>query len=497
MQRVHDDGGRAREEVRADIESAAVAASAGEGQPVEVAEKPTVRQRRDLITGPITPTLWRLAAPLTLGFVVNAAYSWIDMYFVSRLGDDAIAALGFADQINFVIFTLGSGFGIGTGIIVARRMGEGRRDEAGRIVGQSSVFLALYSTLAAVLLMIGLPILLPLFGLEGNTLSLTEAYMVTLMIGVPANLLTFHANSSVRSTGNTVFPMIVAIASTIVNALLAPFLIFDTFEVQGVLIHGAGMGIQGAAIATAVAQWSAALVALVALYRDRLGITVPRPSLRFDWAIFRAIFAVGFPASLQTLAVSTARVVMIALANEFGTAMTAAYTIGLRVDMLVYMPIFAVGIAIETLTSQNLGAGHPERVRLFRIASIKQLGGVILVLGAVIYFVAPAIAGIFSENAAVIDLTARYLHFAPFGYFFFVVAQSATRALSGAGHSMRSMLIVAVTLFLVQLPLAAALSMWTGLGANGIFIGMALSYLVLAVIALTQVRGTAWMQKRV
>jgi Na+-driven multidrug efflux pump len=200
---------------------------------------------------------------------------------------------------------------------------------------------------------------------------------------------------------------------------------------------------------------------------------------------------------MQGLAVSFCRVLLIALANQFGTAAAAAYTIGLRVDIIVFMPIFAVGIAIETLVSQNIGAGRLERVKEFRETAIRHLGGVIIAMGAIIYFIARPIAMLFSEDPAVVSLTVTYLHIAVFGYLFFVIGQSATRSLSGAGHALRSMLIIAGVLFLIQVPLAYLLALKTTLQVSGVFLAITISYLIFAVVGTWSVRGREWMLRKV
>ncbi|MDB5035373.1 MAG: Na+-driven multidrug efflux pump [Chlorobi bacterium] len=443
-----------------------------------------------LTDGPIARTLWKLAMPLALGFVINAVYSWTNMYFVSRLGDDALAALGFSDQINFVIFTIGSGFCIGTGIVIARRVGQHRMREASVIATQAFSFMALYSTLAAIILYFVLPLALPLLGLKGAVLQYTTVYMSTLMIGFPANLILFQANSSVRSTGNTIFPMTVLIITAVLNLILDPFLILGKFG-------GPRLGVQGAAISTSIAEWAGALIAIYALYAGRLNLRLYRPTIRFDRGIIAGIFAIGVPSSMQTLAVSMTRVVIISIINIFGTAATAAYTIGMRVDVLVFMPIFATGIALETLTSQNIGAGRLERVAQFRRTAILHLGTGTALAGVAIFLFARPLAETFTADPGVAELTVRYLHIAVFGYLFFIVGQTATRSLSGAGHAARSMWIVAAMLLVVQIPLAYGLSRFTELRETGVFAAIAISYLVFAVIGSAAVRGRDWMMKNV
>ncbi len=461
------------------------------------AEPPPAGARRrgttgspDLLNGPISPTLWRLAMPLVLGFVINAVYSWTDTYFVSRLGDAAIAAVGFSDQINFVLFTLGSGFAIGTGIVVARRIGEGRRWAASLIATRAYSFMAVYATVAAGLLYLVLPHVFRLLGLSGQTLAMTNAYMLTLLIGFPANLLMFQANASVRSTGDTVFPMAVLIISAVSNLAVDPVLIFG-------LLGFPALGITGAAISTSIAQWLGAAISSYALYTGRLNLKLYRPTLRFDWDTIGQIFRIGVPSSLQTLAVSSSRVLMLTIANLFGTAAVAAYSIGIKVDILVFMPIFATSIAIETLVSQNIGAGQFHRVKKFRAVAIRQLGVVTIAMGSLIYVFATQIAHIFTTNADAVAYTVGYMHVVVFGYVFFVIGGTGMRSLSGAGHATRSMLIVVAVLLVCQVPLAWVLSRGTSLGISGLYFAVVISYVIYAIVGSLAVRGDRWMIKRV
>lgn len=453
-------------------------------------EPPDSSGGSQLIEAPPGRALWKLAVPLTFGFIINAVYSWTDMYFVSRLGDTAIAALGFSDQIMFVLFTLASGFCIGAGIVVARRIGENRGNVARIVATQAFSFVAVYATLLALTLYLLTPAILSAIGLTGSIYSAASLYMMTLVFGFPGSLITFQASSALRSSGNTIFPMIVLIASAVVNAILAPIFIFGYLGVPA-------LGIQGAAIATASTQWISAAITTYALYSGRLNLKLYPPTLKFDWHVIRTIFRIGVPASLQALAVSTSRLAMISLASGFGTAAAAAYTIGLRIDVFVFMPVFAVGVAIETLVSQNIGAKRYDRVRQFRDTAIRHLAAVMIGCGILIYLFAEGIASIFTNDPQVLELTVHYLHIAVFGYLFFSIGQSGLRSLSGAGHSLRSMLIAVATLYVVQIPVAYLLSAQPSLGVTGIFLAIAIAYFALATISTLAVQGERWMYKRV
>lgn len=453
-------------------------------------DKTLKKNRPNLVEGEIHSTLRRLATPLALGFVINAIYTWTDMYFVSRLGDVATASLGFADQIDFVIFTLGNGFCMGTGVIVARRMGEGKKTQAEAIVTHAFSFMLIYSILVSILIYLIVPTVFASLGLKGDLLRNSTIYMQTLLIGFPGSMITFQANASVRSTGNTVFPMLVLFCSAILNACVDPILIFGLYGFPK-------FGIQGAAISTSIAKWFTAILTTSMLFSGRLNIQLYKPTTKINWSIIKNIFKVGLPQSLQTLTVSLSRVFLVSICNKFGTEAGAAYSIAQKVDALAFMPVFAFSIATETMVGQNIGAKKYDRVKKLMKSSILQLSIITLFIAIFYILFAKNIATIFTNTQLVINYVSRYLHVTVLGYFFFIIGITCARSLSGAGHSLRSMIIVSVVLFLFQVPLAYVLSNYTPLGIDGVFWGITISHFCYAIISILNIRGDKWMLKKI
>ena len=247
-------------------------------------KQPTLRRGHvDLLNGKFVPTLAKFALPLTVSFLVNMIYSLIDRWFISHLGTDAIAAIGLGEQLNFLVFTLGSGSCMGTGVIVARRVGEGDREGADRTATQAIVFMLAATLILTTILLLALPHVLALFGAEAQVTLLAEQYLSAILLGFAGNLLTFQINAIVRSTGNVMYPMMILLSTTVINAILAPIFIFVL-----------NMGMFGAGLATALAQIIGMIVNIVLILKGKAGIRLRLDDFRLDWNIIGKITSLGF-----------------------------------------------------------------------------------------------------------------------------------------------------------------------------------------------------------
>lgn len=445
----------------------------------------TTKRRVDLINDPIGPSLRRFAVPLAFSFIVNMVYSLIDRFYVSRLGDAAIAAIGSSDQIVFLLFTLASGFAVGSGIIVARRFGEGDRVGASRTGTQALVGMAIMAGSVTAVMYALLPFIPSVMQMDTEVETLSVEYLSMLLIGFTFNLMNFQMFSTVRSTGNAVFPMTVLIITVVLNAVIAPFLIFGIGPFPE-------LGMRGAGLATALSQISGTGIALTALIRGSTNIRLDFTQFRLDGALLRRVAQQGLPASLQMLSVSLNRAAIFAIVAGFGTHVTAAYTLGLNIDMMVFMSVFAMGIAVETATGQNLGAKKPERVRLIHRSAIMQIGVLMLVLAVAVWAFGTEFVKLYTQNPDTVAEATQYLNITVIGYVFFSTGLLTVRVLSGAGASMLAMSITAGSLLGIQLPLSLVLGYATPMGPMGVWIAIALGYIVFTAISLLVFRSNRW-----
>jgi putative MATE family efflux protein len=455
----------------------------------ETAES-TAESRSPILSGAITPTLWSFTLPLTFSFMVNIVYSWIDTYFVSHLGAAAIAAIGFCEQVNFAIFNVSSGFVVGTGIIIARRIGEGKKADAERVAAQSVVVMLGFSLVVMCAFYVGLPWILPAFGLEGTRLVYAMEYMRTVLLGVPGIFFIFLLNVIMRSAGNSAFSMRTLLLSTLMNALLAPVFVFGVGPIPA-------LGMAGAGLATALAQLAGGAWGLYEAFSGKNVVALPRQLPKPEWSVVRSIVALGVPSSLQFIAISLSRISMMAIANHFGIAVAAAYTLGLKVDLFVYMPIFAVGVAIESITGQNLGAKQVARVFAFYRTALWQVVAITGALGVAAYALGRQFVAFFTSDQSIIGLSAEYLRTMAFAYPIFAVLVLSVRILSGAGDAIRAMIIFGGMAIFIQLPLVYALSHWTVFSYAGLWVGVLVAYVIMAATALYAVYDRKWLAIKV
>ena len=449
-----------------------------------------VKRRVDLINDPVGRSLRLFSVPIALSFIINMIYSLVDRYYVSRLGDAAIAAIGSTDQIVFFLFTLVSGIAVGAGIIVARRFGEGDAHGAQRTATQSLVGMALMAAVVTGLFYLAMPAIPVMMRMPADVAVYSMDYLGMLLIGFTFNLTNFHIFSLARSTGNSMFPTVVLVLTVVLNAIIAPFLIFGIGPFPQ-------LGMKGAGLATALAQMSGTVIAMTALLGGKTNLRLDFSDFRLDASLLMRVIRQGLPASIQMLSVSLNRAVIFSMVGAFGTSASAAYTLGLNVDMVAFMTVFAVGIAVQTAAGQNLGAGKVDRVwQFFRSASL-QLSVLMIILALVVWLFGQNFVMAYTTSPTTIAEATNYLHITVFGYVFFAVGLVAVRVISGAGASMLAMAITAGSLMGVQLPLCYILSHLTGLGVTGIWIGIPTGYAIFCLIAYSVMRKGNWLSVKI
>lgn len=443
----------------------------------------------DLINGPIHKSLVQFALPLTISFVIHMVYAWVDLFFVSKLGPYAMGAVGASERIWFFIFAVGSGFAIGSSVIVSRRIGEQNYAAAKNTASQAIVGMIVLGTILSILLFLFSDIILTTLGLSGQTKELSKDYFNGLLIGIPFNLITFQISMIMRSSGNSIYPMQILIGSNIVNAILAPMFIFGFYFVPRLEVFGAGLG-------TAIAQIFSSLWALYLLRKRFNFFENLFLNFKFEIKELYRIIKVGLPASLQLITVSITGLGLTANANKFGVDILSTYVIGLKIDMFINMSIFAFGAAMEIITGQNLGAGKIKRIFQYHKTALRLLVMILLPLSISSFFFGKYIGYIFTDNEFIISHLSTYLKFAAFSNIPFAIGIISIRVISGSGNYFQSLKIVILMLIVLQLPLAFGLSHLLK-SEIGIWIGMTTSMIMFSIYGYYSMHQRKWLRKKV
>ncbi|WP_269801414.1 MATE family efflux transporter [Oceanimonas marisflavi] len=427
-----------------------------------------------LLTAPIGPQLARMTGPMALGIVAIQAFNLVDTFFIGLLGTEPLAAVTFTFPVTFVVLSLAMGLGAGLSACLGQALGAGHHDQAARFTSDSLLLsLGLGLGLAAA----GLASLDPLFtllGAEAALMPLIHDYMLIWYAASPMLVLPMVCNAAIRATGDTRTPGLVMLVAGLVNGVLDPLLIFGLGPFPA-------LGIRGAAMASACSWLMAMVVALYLLqHRERL-LSGRRPALAPLLQHWRQLLQVAIPASFTSVLNPVATALLMLLLADFGTETVAAFGAASRIEALVLIVMMALSSVLAPFISQNTGAGLHQRSRhglllAMRFALLFQLGVFI-----VLWWLAPWLAGLFTDSTEVSELLQLYLRLVPLSYGLQGCFMLLGAALNGLRVSVISLLLNGVRLFGLLLPLA-----WLGArlaGAEGIFTGILLANLLTGLIA--------------
>ena len=309
---------------------------------------------QDYTAGPVGRSVLLLAVPMVLEMALESLFALTDIFFVAKLGPDAVAAVGLTESLLALVYALAMGLGVGATAVVARRIGE-KNPEGAALAAVQAIGLALAVSL--VLGVIGAwlaPALLALMGASPGVIATGVGYARVMLAGEATIILLFVVNAIFRGAGDAAIAMRVLWLASGVNIVLGPLLIFGPGPFPA-------LGVTGAAVATTIGRATGALVALSRLVAPGGRIPVGRRHLRVDTAVIAQIARMSGTAALQTVIGTASWIGLVRIISLFGSAALAGYTIGIRVVIFALLPAFGMSNAAATMVGQALGARNPER----------------------------------------------------------------------------------------------------------------------------------------
>ncbi len=437
---------------------------------------------------PVLKSLLILAWPIILAFLFQNSYNMVDIFWVGRLGATAIAAVSLAGNIFYVILAVGQMIGSGTVALVAHSFGAGMVDRANSITKQSLLIASIIAFLVCVLGMVSAKSIMFFLGGRGEILALSTAYLRIVMLGFFFQLLTFSINYAFRGVGDMVLPMISMLVATGVNLVLDPLLILGFWVFPR-------LEVQGAAIATAVAQGAGFLIGFVILLKGRSGI---RLHLKEKWhleqAIVGRIFKVGVPVGISYGLMATSIMVVFGIVATFSKHALAALGIGTRIFQFASLPVVGIGIATTTLVGQSLGARDSKRAT--KVSNTALIVSILIMVTFGIAFViyARPLIGIFTNDGLVIDQGVRFMTIVAAYLLFVGITTSMTGVFRGAGYTLPPMFTGLLKVGLLY-TLAQVLSQTLELGIDGVWWSMIIAYAIESAILFLWYRRRSWRKK--
>jgi putative MATE family efflux protein len=445
---------------------------------------------RDLTAGSLNRHILRLALPAVGMMYLQALYQIIDTFWVGRLGSEALAGISTGGFILWMIFALVNIVSVGTQAAIARRIGEGDRASADETARQGVLYAVITSVVLGAIL---LAVRVPLFDMMGTSPEVTRqglAFLTTMIYGITTLFLSFVITSIFQAAGDTFTPMKLMLLTLVLNAAIAPVLMFGWLGLPA-------MGIRGTALSTVIARGVFSVAGLVLLVRGRGGIrlSLARP-FRVDWRLYGRVLRIGTPASLAGILFAAVYMVLVRYVKDFGDESIAALRVGHIAEFLNFSTGLGFAVAAATLVGQNLGAQRPDRAEQ-AVTRILVLLSALIGAVTVVFLALPApIVRIFSADPRVIAAGAEYLVILAYSQVFMGVETVVAGGFSGAGNTLPPM-VVSVPLTLVRIPLAYVLTYRLGLGIHGIWWAISGTTIVKAVILVIWFRAGRWKHARV
>lgn len=443
-----------------------------------------------LTEGSVWKGLAGLAGPMFISTTLQNLQSVIGLFWVGRLGSDAVAALAMSGTVLMMLFPVVMGLSTGTVAVVSRSMGAGNPREASEAGGQSLVVSLACGVVAGVAGWIWAADIARWQGAAGEVARLGTQYLQISFLGCVTVFLMFIGNSILQASGNTVLPMIAMVITTLLNLVLDPVFIFG-------LLGMPRLGVEGAALAMVLAQTVGVAIVLRALVKGKSGLQVKWADWQFRLEPAWRLMKIGIPSSGQMLSRSLMSVVLMRIVAGCGMAAVAAYGIGVRFHMMAMMPAFVLGNAAAAIVGQNLGAKQPDRAQ--KVAWLATgCGALILLVCAVVLmaFAAPLIR-VFDDNPEVVHIGRNYLLVVSFFHVFAALSIILGRALQGAGDTVAPMVTTIIGLWGVQIPLALCMARYVTPASDGIWWSIAITLTVNGLMVGAWFLTGRWKHKRV
>jgi len=445
---------------------------------------------QDFTAGSLNRAIVLLAIPMVLEMVLESLFAVVDVFWVGRLGADAVATVGLTESLLSLVFAVGFGLGLSTTAMVARRIGE--KDARGAAVaGVQAIVIGIATSLVVgVPCWIYAPRLLAIMGASSQIVATGSGYARIALGGCGAVLMLFLNNAIFRGAGDAAVAMRLLWVSNIINLVLDPCLIFGWGPFPK-------LGVTGAALATFTGRSIGVLYQFYRLLRGTERIHILVEQLRVNLRVLLRLLRVSLTGILQFAIADVSWVGLVRIVSLFGSAALAGYTIAIRIVIFVILPSWGLSNAAATLVGQNLGAKHPERAEqsVWRtgLYNMVFLGSV----GVFFVFFAEPVIRLFTNDPAVVPLAAACLRILSYGNIGYAYGMVMLQAFNGAGDTVTPTIVNFFGFWLLELPLAYALAVPLHLQSGGAYYAIVIAEGAIAVAGVMLFRRGRWKRQQI
>jgi putative MATE family efflux protein len=445
---------------------------------------------RDFTQTPLNRAIFLLATPMALEMVMESLFALVDIYFVGKLGADAIAIVGTTESLMSIVYAISIGMSLAVTALVSRRIGEKDPEKASLAAVQAIIVGIFVSALLAIPGIFYAKDILRLMGSEPQAIE--EGYLYTQII-ISSNvviMLLFIINAIFRSAGDAAISMRVLWMANILNIILDPCLILGLGPFPE-------LGIAGAAIATTIGRGLAVIYQFYLLFNGKGRIKLSLKTVRIRVSTMLKLFRLSLGGVGQNLIATSSWVILMKIVNEFGSEAAAGYNIALRIIIFMLLPSWGISNAASTLVGQNLGAMQPDRAEkaVWKTARVNM---VYMMFAAILFVFWPGFfVGFFDQSQAVEAIAIDALWIISIGFVGYGVGMVIANSFNGAGDTRTPTIINFFAFWVMEIPLAYFLAIKLGMNETGVFWAIVISECSLTLIAFLVFRRGKWKLNKV
>ncbi|MHA4809242.1 MATE family efflux transporter [Flavitalea flava] len=434
---------------------------------------------QDYTAGSIRKAVFLLSIPMVLEMCMESIFAVVDIFFVGRIGKEAVATVGLTESVLTLVYSVAIGLSMAATAMVARRIGEKNPLEAARSAAQA-INLSLVITLAVSLTGTYLaPQILKWMGASAEVVETGSAYTRIMFGGSLVIMLLYLINGIFRGAGNAAIAMWSLWIANGCNIILCP-----------ILIHY--YGLSGAAIATTIGRGLGVCFQLYHLFRGPGTIRLLRKYFIPDFTLMKALAKIASTGAMQFLIGSASWIFMARIVARFGDTPIAGYQVAIRIWLFFLLPAWGVSNAVATLVGQNLGAKQPERAEQSVFTAVRYNALFMLFVSLLFLFGAGPMVRFMNRDPGVQLVAIRVLHIVCLGNIFNGIGMVLTNAFNGAGDTRTPTILNVFCYWVFQVPAAYLLSIVWGLGPTGVFLAILLAETGICILSFFVFRKGRW-----
>lgn len=440
---------------------------------------------KDFVSGSIERAIFMLSVPMILEMMMESLFAVVDVFFVGKLGVDAIATVGLTEAIIMIVYSICIGLSMGVTAMVSRRVGEKKHKDASDVAFQGILVGVFLAFIIGIIGFVYARDLLHIMGASDELIRQGYGYTQVLIGGNVTIMLLFILNAVFRGAGDASIAMRALWVSNGLNLILDPLFIFGIGPWEG-------LGVQGAAIATTIGRSVGVGYQLYILFNGRSVIKLIRANMVFRLRIMQRLIKVSLGGMGQYLISTASWIFLVRIISYFGSDAVAGYTISIRIIIFTILPSWGISNAAATLVGQNLGAGQPERAEksVWKCAFYNML--FLFIVSVVFFIFAEFLVGIFNAEGEVLKNGVIALRYICAGYLFFAYGMVVSQAFNGAGDTRTPTIVNFFSYWMLQIPLAYILAMYTDFEIKGIYIAILAAEIFLAIVVVLIFRRGKW-----